>query len=53
MPDPQRDLAGGVVHDLPGDLCDAPMVDQAALTRWNTLTPLSRNEWICWTISVK
>jgi hypothetical protein len=24
-----------------------------ALAAWNDITPLARNEWICWTITVK
>ncbi|HVW23276.1 MAG TPA: YdeI/OmpD-associated family protein [Candidatus Saccharimonadales bacterium] len=24
-----------------------------ALAKWEDITPLARNEWICWTISVK
>jgi hypothetical protein len=27
--------------------------DDAIVGIWNNLTPLARNEWICWTISVK
>ncbi len=46
-------IAPGVVHDVPGDLRDALVSDGDALERWNDLTPLARNEWICWTISVK
>lgn len=29
------------------------MADQVALTRWEEITPLARNEWICWVESVK
>ena len=25
----------------------------AALAAWNDLTPLARNEWVCWIISVR
>jgi len=46
-------IAGGVVHDLPSDLHKALGSDKKALTLWESLTPLARNEWICWTISVK
>ena len=28
-------------------------LDEVALEKWEDLTPLARNEWICWTISVK
>ncbi len=27
--------------------------DRKALAIWESLTPLARNEWICWTVSVK
>lgn len=47
------ETATGVVHDVPADLKDALLSDSEALDRWNDLTPLARNEWICWTISVK
>ena len=43
----------GVVHEVPPDLGQALFSDSGALERWNNLTPLARNEWICWTISVK
>lgn len=46
-------ISGGTVHDLPADLQKALTFDKAALERWEDLTPLARNEWICWTISVK
>lgn len=46
-------ITGGVVHDLPSDLRDALAADAAALKLWESLTPLARNEWICWTITVK
>lgn len=46
-------VATGVVHEVPPDLGQALVSDPGALERWNDLTPLARNEWICWTISVK
>jgi hypothetical protein len=47
------DIASGVVHELPADLRKALLADESALERWEDLTPLARNEWICWTINVK
>jgi hypothetical protein len=44
---------GGVVHEMPADLRKALLADDSALERWEDLTPLARNEWICWTINVK
>ena len=46
-------ISGGTVHELPADLRKALAVDRKALLAWEDITPLARNEWICWTISVK
>lgn len=46
-------ISGGVAHALPADLRKMLASDPKALAAWNGLTPLARNEWICWTISVK
>jgi len=48
-----RKISGGVAHVLPTDLREALTSDPKALTAWEDLTPLARNEWICWVISVK
>jgi hypothetical protein len=50
---PGKQVAGGVVHDLPDDLRKTLSADAKALAVWESLTPLARNEWICWVISVK
>lgn len=49
----KKDIAAGVVHEVPEDLHKALQADKSALEKWEDLTPLARNEWICWTISVK
>jgi uncharacterized protein YdeI (YjbR/CyaY-like superfamily) len=46
-------ISKGTIHELPSDLRKALMADSKALIAWEDITPLSRNEWICWTISVK
>lgn len=46
-------VSGGVVHKLPADLREVLASDPKALAAWESLTPLARNEWICWTVSVK
>lgn len=46
-------ISQGVVHTVPADLRQALASDPAALAAWEDITPLARNEWICWTISVK
>jgi hypothetical protein len=48
-----KEVASGVVHTLPDDLRKALRADPKALALWEDITPLARNEWICWTISVK
>ncbi|MBV8726573.1 MAG: YdeI/OmpD-associated family protein [Candidatus Eremiobacteraeota bacterium] len=49
----KNQIAKGVVHTIPGDLRKALTADSKALDAWQSLTPLARNEWICWIISVK
>ena|SRR5713226_3974765 len=49
----KKTVSSGVVHELPQDLRAALLSDSQALALWEDLTPLARNEWICWTISVK
>jgi hypothetical protein len=46
-------ISGGVAHPMPPDLKKALLADTKALALWEDITPLARNEWICWTISVK
>ena len=46
-------ISSGVVHKIPADLREALTSDPKALAVWEDLTPLARNEWICWVISVK
>ena len=46
-------LSAGTVHKLPDDLREALASSKEASIIWETLTPLARNEWICWTTFVK
>ena len=48
-----KTISSGTAHKLPTDLRKALAADSKALSAWEDLTSLSRNEWICWTISVK
>lgn len=41
-----------MVHEVPADLRSALQSRKAVLANWESLTPLARNEWICWIISV-
>ncbi len=46
-------LLEGTAHKLPADLKKALFANPKVVEKWNSLTPLARNEWICWTTSVK
>lgn len=41
-------IATGVVHETPVDLKKALLSSAVALTAWEDITPLARNEFICW-----
>lgn len=47
------EMSGGVVHELPADLRDALQQNAAALAAWQDITPLARNEFICWVEDAK
>jgi uncharacterized protein YdeI (YjbR/CyaY-like superfamily) len=49
----KKSLSSSTAHTLPPDLRKALMADPKAHAKWEDITPLARNEWICWTISVK
>jgi uncharacterized protein YdeI (YjbR/CyaY-like superfamily) len=49
----KKRIASGTIHKVPADLRKALVFDSDALAMWNDLTPLARNEWICWTVSVE
>jgi hypothetical protein len=46
-------VPGGVVHGLPADLRQALMANPTALRAWEDITPLARNEFICWVTDAK
>ena len=48
-----KKVSSGMVHELPADLKKALTCDPKALTAWEDITPLARNEWICWIESAK
>ncbi len=43
----------GTAHQAPADLQAVIRSDLNVLTRWNALTPLGRNEFICWVEDAK
>ena len=46
-------VPGGVVHKLPEDLRRALIANSVALEAWKDITPLARNEFICWVEDAK
>ena len=49
----RKTVPGGVVHLLPEDLRVALLANATALTAWEDITPLARNEFICWVEDAK
>ncbi|MCA9369387.1 YdeI/OmpD-associated family protein [Candidatus Woesebacteria bacterium] len=47
------DLPDGTIHSLPQDLARTIQNDKKMLAMWQEITPLARNEWICWVESAK
>jgi uncharacterized protein YdeI (YjbR/CyaY-like superfamily) len=41
------------VHELPPDLGEALAGDATVLAAWKDITPLARNEFICWVEDAK
>ena len=48
-----KKISSGTAHSIPANLRKALLSDEKAFFVWESLTPLSRNEWICWVISPK
>lgn len=49
----KQEISEGVVHKVPNDLKKLLVAQPDVLEKWNSLTPLARNEWICWVTIVK
>lgn len=48
-----KGLLSGTVHKLPADLGSAILTSKKVTELWQNITPLARNEWICWVTSGK
>jgi len=42
------ELSGGLVHELPEDLIKALCESRDIVNLWQSITPIARNEFICW-----
>lgn len=46
-------ISDGGVHKLPADLREALAAEPKVLELWEDITPLARNEFICWVENAK
>lgn len=46
-------ISSGTVHKMPVDLQKVLFAHSDALSQWESLTPLARNEFICWVDDAK
>lgn len=46
-------LSGGLVHELPPDLVRALTQTKKVTNLWESLTPVARNEFVCWVEDAK
>lgn len=46
-------IATSAYHRVPKDIRDVLESKKELVENWNSLTPVARNEWICWVTIVK
>lgn len=46
-------ISNGVVHKTPPDIREMIKATPGVHFAWEDITPLARNEWICWITSAK
>ena len=49
----KKEIASSALHELPKDMEKVLTSDDKLLEAWNSITPIARNEWICWVTIVK
>lgn len=49
---PQK-LSAGLVHKVPADLRKALLKSPKAVAAWEDISPIARNEWLCWVENAK
>jgi uncharacterized protein YdeI (YjbR/CyaY-like superfamily) len=49
----KKEIIDGVVHKVPVDLRNSLNSSPRTLVAWKDITPLARNEWLCWVLSAK
>lgn len=48
-----KTISGGAAHKMPADLQKALLSDSKVTELWEDITPLARNEFICWVEDAK
>ena len=51
--DTGKNISPGIKHEVPEDLKEVLASEVELLSIWESLTPIARNEWICWVESAK
>ena len=46
-------MSSGITHEAPEDLKEVIVSEIDTLHIWEGLTPIARNEWICWIESAR
>ncbi len=49
----QNTISEGTIHKLPADLKKSLLSDKKVVALWEDITPLARNEFICWVENAK
>ena len=49
----KKKISGGLVHETPADLANALTKTKTISGIWESLTPIARNEFICWVEDAK
>ncbi len=48
-----KKISNGIMHSIPIDISNVLKNSPSIFLLWESLTPLARNEWICWVESAK
>ena len=48
-----KEIENVILHEIADDIKAALVADDSLSQIWNKLTPIQRNEWICWVTIVK
>ena len=50
---PKPTVSESAFHKVPADMKKELTSSEKLLEAWNSITPIARNEWICWVTIVK